>query len=512
MPDCAMTQKLDAVWQPSLDPEALVAERSRRAWRRGCSLLAAVVGLLLTTACGTLPARDPPPALAEARQLARQVTVQGARGPVSAATQARTLAAVQAEGKADLATLHLGVLAATGDVDLYRGNTARLLVDGPATFAAMKAAIGRVRGRLLLESYIMEDAGIAAEFGELLRRKAAEGVRVALMYDSVGSIGSDPAFFAGLEAAGVAVCAYNPVNPLKRPGYWGINQRNHRKLLVADAEVAFTGGINISQVYSSGSGGSGGGSGGSGFGSGAGADASDEQVLSDGWRDTQIELRGPVVAALAQTFVDVWQAQGCRGALGEAPAPAQPSPGQRVVKVVTAEPSPDGQAANRIYSSLLAAIDASQRSVHLTMAYFAPGDDMVQALCDAARRGVEVRLVLPGRSDFPLVLHAGRYYYDRLLHAGVKIHEMDHAVMHAKTAVIDGVFSTVGSSNMDWRSFVSNRELNVIVLGDDFGQELEALFRRDLAVSRPIDAAEWRRRGVRPRVMEQIGRVAERLL
>jgi cardiolipin synthase len=123
-----------------------------------------------------------------------------------------------------------------------------------------------------------------------------------------------------------------------------------------------------------------------------------------------------------------------------------------------------------------------------------------------------VQLVLPGRSDFSLVLHAGRYYYSRMLAAGVKIHEMDHAMMHAKTAVIDGVFSTVGSSNMDWRSLVTNREVNVIVLGDDFGQELEALFRRDLAGSRRIDAGEWQRRGVRARVMEQIARAAERLL
>lgn len=485
---------------------------TRRTPRSRGALLLGTVALLLTTACGTLPARDPPPRMAEARQLARQVTVQGHQGPVGARAQARTIAAVKAEGKADLTTLHLGVLAATGEVDLYRGNTARLLVDGPATFAAMKAAIGRTRHRLFLESYIMEDAGVAAEFGELLRQRAADGVQVALMYDSVGSIGSDPKFFAALEAAGIAVCAYNPVNPLKRPGYWGINQRNHRKLLVADADIAFTGGINISQVYSSGSGGSGAGSGGSGFGSGAGGARAEDDVLTDGWRDTQIELRGPVVGALAQTFVDVWQAQGCRGALGEAPAPQQAAPGQRVVKVLTSEPSPDGQAANRIYTALLSAIDAARRSVHLTMAYFAPGDDMVQALCDAARRGVEVQLVLPGRSDFSLVLHAGRSYYTRLLEAGVKIHEMDHAVMHAKTAVIDGVFSTVGSSNMDWRSFVSNREVNVIVLGDDFGQELEALFRRDVAVSRPIDPGAWRHRGMRARVMEQIGRAAERLL
>lgn len=474
----------------------------------GFRLLSCLASLLLTTACGSLPARDVPPGPLQARQMAAQVTVQGPNGPVGNPLRARTIAAVKAEGRADLATLHLGVLAATGEVDLYRGNTAKLLIDGPATFAAMKAAIAGSRGRLLLESYIMEDAGVAAEFGALLMRKASEGVRVALMYDSLGSLGSDPNFFDALAAGGVAVCAYNPVNPPKRPGYWGINQRNHRKLLVADADIAFTGGINISQVYSSGSGGSRG-SGGSGFGS---TSRPDDEVLASGWRDTQIELRGPVVDALAETFVQVWQAQGCRGALGEAPPPLQATPGQRVVKVVTSNPTAGAQAGNRIYSSLLAAIDAAQRSVHLTMAYFAPGDDMVQALCDAARRGVEVQLVLPGRSDFSLVLHAGHYYYSRMLDAGVEIHEMDHAMMHAKTAVIDGVFSTVGSSNMDWRSFVSNREVNVIVLGDDFGQELEALFRRDLAVSRRIDAEQWGRRGLRDRLMEQIARAAERLL
>ena len=130
----------------------------------------------------------------------------------------------------------------------------------------------------------------------------------------------------------------------------------------------------------------------------------------------------------------------------------------------------------------------------------------------SATSGVEVSLLLPGRSDFTLVLHAGRSYYERLLSAGVTIHEMDNAVMHAKTAVIDGVFSTVGSSNMDWRSFVANNEINIIVLGDDFGSELERLFTRDLKASRLIDKAAWRQRDLRDRVLEAIGRLAERLL
>jgi cardiolipin synthase len=137
---------------------------------------------------------------------------------------------------------------------------------------------------------------------------------------------------------------------------------------------------------------------------------------------------------------------------------------------------------------------------------------MVDALSDAARRGVDVTLILPGRSDFSLILHAGRSYYTQMLEAGVRIHEIDDAVLHAKTAVIDGVFATVGSSNLDWRSFVTNNEVNVIVLGDDFARELEALFQRDLARGRPIDLQTWSRRGVSQRFMEQVGRMAERLL
>lgn len=359
----------------------------------------------------------------------------------------------------------------------------------------MKSAITRARGRILLESYIVDDSAMADELAELLARKVSQGVQVALICDGLGSFGTPPAYFERLAAAGVAVCKFNPVNPLERPGYWGINHRDHRKVLVVDQEVAFTGGINTSRAYSSGS---------------SGRSRSPEaDALKDGWRDTHIELRGPVVQAFSRSFAKIWSVQGCQASLVKAPAPRVTAPGARVVKVIECDPADER---NRIYASLLAAIEASQRSVWLTMAYFAPGDEMISALVDAARRGVDVQLVLPGRSDFKLVLQAGRSYYDRLLAAGARIHEMDDAVMHAKTAVIDGVLSTVGSSNMDWRSFVANNEVNAIVVGRDFGQQLESLFQRDLANSRPIELDAWRQRGLDDRVMEQVGRLAERLL
>jgi cardiolipin synthase len=461
---------------------------------RPVSLIMCGVVLLLMAACAALPERTPTQP-ASAAQAAQQVTVHDRNGTVEPAIEQQVIAAVKAEGRGDLTEHHLRVLAASGEVDLYRGNTTRLLIDGPATFDAMKRAIERARARVLLESYIVEDSRMADQLAKLLADKVARGVSVALLYDAVGSIGTGPAYFNALAASGVAVCKFNPLNPLERPGYWDINHRDHRKVLVVDEDVAFTGGINISRAYSSGS---------------SAAHSSDAaELLKNGWRDTHIELHGPVVRAFSRGFEQIWNEQGCKGKLGAPPPPRVAAPGQRVVKVLESDPRDPN---NRIYTSLLAAIEASQRSVHLTMAYFAPGTDMVNALANAARRGVDVVLVLPGRSDFTLVLHAGRAYYDELLDAGVHIREMDHALMHAKTAVIDGVLSTVGSSNMDWRSFVTNNEVNAIVLGSDFGKELESLFQRDLAQSRAIELESWRQRSPAQRFMEQVGRLAERLL
>jgi len=460
--------------------------------------LTALFLLASTVACGGLleqkrePVRSLPPQLA-----AERITLQDRNGVVPAAAEARDLARVRDEGNGALFEHHLGVLAATGEAQLLRGNTARLLVDGPATFAAMKAAIAAARHRLFVEFYIVEDEGVAAEVGDMLLRKAAEGVKVALMYDSVGSLGTDSAFFDRLRLGGIAVCAFNPINPLERPGHWGLLQRNHRKMLAADSDVAFTGGINLSNVYAEGS-----------FGS-ARRKKPPADADRQGWRDTQVEVRGPVVGALAALFRESWERQGCQGELPPAPPPRSATPGQRVIKLVAGDPA---NGVNPSYTALLHAIDASQRSVQLTMAYFAPGAEFIQALCDAARRGVSVALVLPGRSDVSLVLHAARARYAQLLEAGVQVYEMSGSVMHAKTAVIDGVYSSVGSSNLDWRSIVGNNEVDVIVLGDDFGQEMQALFARDLTVSKRIEPAQWSHRGIGQRLLEGFARVVEPLL
>jgi cardiolipin synthase len=380
----------------------------------------------------------------------------------------------------------------------------QLLIDGPATFAAMFADLETARESILLETYIIEDRSIAQRLAALLVRKQAQGVRTMVMYDALGSLSTPGEYFDALRAGGVTVCAFNPVNPFSGAGRWKPTQRDHRKILVVDGKVAFTGGINISEVYSSGS-----------FGRRQ-TRAKAAQNLKDGWRDTQIRVRGPAVAAFEALVREAWVSQGCGREWPTADAtpatvrPASSLPAAAGSKVLQVLPSGSDGDESRIYSSLLSAIDASVRSVHITMAYFAPGADMIDALCEAARRGVDVVLILPSVSDFAPALHAGRSHYQALLEAGVKVHELQGSVLHAKTAVIDGVYSTVGSSNMDWRSFAGNNEVNAVVIGDDFGQDMEAMFRRDLAASLPVTLEQWRQRPGMQRAKEWAAGLFER--
>jgi cardiolipin synthase len=477
-------------------PQALQQTVSSRWHPRRWPTLAAA--LLASCAAAPSPPRTDPELTATAlpastRQVARHVAVQGHRGRLTRAEREALLTRLAAQGSASLLQRHLAAQTTYGEIDLTASNDATLLVDGPATFAAMFSAIEQARTSILIESYIIDDAEVAQKLAGLLIDKRAAGLEVAVVYDDVGSFGTPSAYFDQLRAAGVAVCAFNPVNPLRRPRYWNITHRDHRKIAVIDRAIAYTGGINISAVYSAGSLGSG----------------HVPAGVEGGWRDTQIELRGPAAAQLDDLVRDTWAHQGCESELSQ-PTPAKPmrAAGRDVVQLIPASPDDDF---NRIYAMLLTAIDTSRRSVHLTMAYFAPGRDMVDALADAARRGVDVQLILPSISDAKPVLYAGQSYYDRLLSAGVRIHELQDAVLHAKTAVIDGVVSTVGSSNLDWRSLSANNEVNAVVYGEDFGDAMEQVFARDVKVSREVLLADWRRRGVWPRMREGAARAFEAL-
>jgi cardiolipin synthase len=431
---------------------------------------------LAAGACASLPALDPPARTAPAARVG---------GGASATT-----AALRAPGLAgeDLLAGHLAQVERALDARLVRGNDGRLLIDGPATHRAMFEAIGRARDHVNLQTYIFEADGPGERLAELLIRKRRQGVAVNVLYDSVGSMGTPKAFFERLRAAGIAVCEFNPVNPLKSPPKgWQINNRDHRKILVVDGRIAFTGGINISGVYSAGS-----------FGSRRAAPAREE-----GWRDTHVATRGPIVAEFQRVFLDAWERQRCGAAAQAAYFPPTAERGEWTMRLVTGDPE---AGASQTYVALHAAMARAERRIWLTYGYFVPDEATIAALQDAAARGVDVRLVLPGFSDFWAPLYAGRSHYADLLAAGVRIFERRDALLHAKTAIVDGVWSSVGSTNLDWRSFVHNYEADVIVLGPAFAGELERLFARDVQASHEITAEAWARRGLGERAREWLAR------
>lgn len=354
------------------------------------------------------------------------------------------------------------------------GNAVRLLIDGPAAFEAMFAAIERARRSIDLQTYIFEADGLSQRISELLVNKRAQGIEVNVLYDSVGSANTPPEVFQKLTDAGVHVCEFNPVNPAKSLSL-SLNNRGHRKILVIDSEVAFTGGINISKVYSSGS-----------SSPRREAKRSDDRQ-QEGWRDTQVEVRGPAAAEFQRLFADSWQQQRCPAARA---LHARESTRRGETRVQVIGSSPKDQA-NPIYQELLSAIRTARKSIYITMAYFVPDKQTLALLGDAARRGVDVQLILPGFSDSTVVLNAGRSYYATLLEAGVRIHERQDALLHAKTAVVDGAWSMIGSTNMDWRSFVHNDEVSAIILDPEFGSRMTKMFTDDLGKSIEIDRQAW---------------------
>jgi cardiolipin synthase len=446
---------------------------------------------LVAAACAALPVFEPAPAPAPSAQ---EVRVKDGAGRVVARPAAAVAREADRGAGSDLLERHLAQVEYALDAPLVRGNDGALLIDGPATHRAMFDAIGRARDHVNLQTYILEATGPGEALAALLIRKRAQGVKVNVLYDSVGSMGTPQEFFERLRAAGIAVCEFNPVNPLKSPPRgWQINNRDHRKILVVDGRVAFTGGINISGVYSAGS-----------FGSARRAPSREA-----GWRDTHVLTRGPIVAEFQRVFLDAWSQQRC-----ETPVPAAyyPRTGERgdwIMRVVAADPA---AGASPMYVALLSALDQAERRAWLTYGYFVPDPATVDALKRAAARGVDVRLVLPGFSDFWAPLYAGRSHYDELLGAKVRIFERHDALLHAKTAVIDGVWSSVGSTNLDWRSFVHNYEADVIVLGDAFARSLERLFDLDVQASHEITPEAWARRGVVDRAREWFARRWEYLL
>jgi len=417
--------------------------------------------------------------------------MEGVRGPLSRQRSAAIIARLKGESgdTPDILDQHIAVEQEVTGRPLTTGNRVRLLEDGPATYQAMFAAINAARDHINLETYIFEDDEVGRKFADVLLAKQAAGVQVHLIYDSVGSIKTPREFFERLRQGGVRVLEFNPVNPLTAKKGWQINNRDHRKLLVADGRIAFVGGINISDVYSSGS-------------SATRSQGPDRKRTN--WRDTHVSIEGPAVAEFQKLFIETWE----RGKGDAMPARNYFPPLKRVGKdIVRAVGSVADEASSPIYATFVSAVDSAQEHVHITVAYFIPDPQSLEVLKDAAQRGVDVKIILPSHTDFWAVFHAGRSYYDEMLRAGVKIYERRGALLHSKSVLVDGVWSTVGSSNWDPRSFLHNNELNAVVLGREFARDMRAMFDKDLANSDRIVLEQWRRRSPLDRAKETFARM-----
>lgn len=406
------------------------------------------------------------------------------------------------------------------DAPMHVAPPVRLLPDGAEAFARMQEAMAAAREEILLETYILRDDRLGASVQAALATAAQRGVRVCVLADAVGSIATADRFWSLLEASGVRVRHFHrfwhhPLEALRR---------DHRKLLVIDRTIAFTGGMNVGEEY-----------------------GSSIRQRHDAWRDTFVEVHGSVARELAAVFAEGWDrargeplpgleyvswSEGIVRPPGARPFGARalqtivrrtiaarrrgrrvrrprddersPADGDTTAVVIDSRP---GRGQREMLSVLAALVGGARERLWITTPYFAPPTAALNLLIVAAQRGVDVRLLLPSaRTDVALVRHAAHGAYARLLRAGVQVFEYQRATLHAKTLVVDGYASLIGSSNLDFRSLWLNAECNVLLFNAACGASMERTFREDLADSEAITAAAWGQRGWGHRVLDRVAR------
>jgi len=358
--------------------------------------------------------------------------------------------------------------------DLIGGNAVRLLRNGTAAFPAWLGAIDRAHGRVSLEMYIFNDDRIGEEFADALCRAARRGVIVRLLYDFVGCRFTAPTFFARLRRAGVYTIAYHAYR-FWRPRFWTLFRRNHRKTLVCDGSIAFTGGLNIADEWLS------------------------EAEGGGGWHDAAVAVQGPAVATIEAVFLRTWNRRSPRklrldpGTLGSPPAA-----GDTPIAVVSNTELLDRFAIRR---AALHALRGSTKRSYLANPYFVPDRGFLRALGAAARRGVDVRLLVPAESDSATLDFAARATFSELLRAGVRIFEQ-RAVVHTKALLVDDEFVSPGSYNLDHRSLAYNLELVVNTLDAPYAGAVAQMLLADMASGVEIQREVFEQRPTLDRIFE----------
>lgn len=453
-------------------------------------LLIACWCALAIAACATVPNADE--IIDQSSASGAAPKIMGTHGPLTEKQSAALLKRLSPDGNVlDALQRHLAIEQAVAESPLLAGNATHILQDGPETFKAIFSAARQAKDHINLEYYILEDVQYDGQhLSDLLIDKLKQGVKVNIMYDSIGSIDTPAALFDRLRNAGAKVVQFNPVNPLKANSRYSINDRDHRKIFIVDGKLAIVGGINLSAYYQS----------------APFEGKSDSQT--EYWHDTDMQLEGPVVAQLQKLYVDQWTNQKGPPLDTANFYPPLPSKGKELARVIGSSPH---SAASRYYVTLISAIRNAEKTVNLTAAYFVPTEEEMEALVSAVKRGVDVRILLPHQSDAKSALAIQRSNYTELLKAGVKIYELPNVMLHSKTAVIDGVWSVVGSSNFDHRSILFNDEVDVVVLGNATAGELQTMFENDLKRAKQIDLPTWSKRSLWERFNETATRLLQKL-
>ena len=358
------------------------------------------------------------------------------------------------------------------------GNRFQVLLNGDEIFPSMLAAIRGATATISFESYIYWSGSVGATFAQALAERARAGIKVHLLLDWLGSNKIDPKQLALMESAGVEVRRFH------EPQWYHLarmNNRTHRKLLIVDGRVGFTGGVGIADEWS--------------------GNAQDPAH----WRDTHFRAEGPVVAQMQAVFMDNWVKVTGKVLHGPEYFPAIAPVGESRGQMFSSSPEGGSESMHLMY---LLAITASTRAIDLSSAYFVPDPLTKRALAAAAKRGVKVRIITPGgHMDAETVRRASRAGWGELLEAGVEIHEYQPTMYHCKVMIVDGLWVSVGSTNFDNRSFSLNDEANLNILDRDFARRQIEIFERDLTRSKAITLAQWKNRPLAEKAIEHAASV-----
>jgi cardiolipin synthase A/B len=365
---------------------------------------------------------------------------------------------------------------------LFAGNSVTTLLNGDQIFPEMLRAIREARETITFETYVYWRGLMGASFADALAERARSGVRVHVLIDAVGGARIDPLYVEVMESAGVHFVRYHALRWFDLGSAQRVNNRTHRKLLVVDGRVGFTGGVGIADEWI--------------------GNAEDK----DHWRENHYRVEGPVVAQLQSAFMDEWMETTGEVLHDQRYFPPIEPAGSRAAQLFKSSPEGGSESMHLMY---LLSIVASERSIRIATSYFVPDDLIVRALLDARRRGVQIQIILPGpHMDVEIVRSASRAGWGPLLQAGIEIYEFQPTMYHVKQMIVDDLWTSIGSANFDNRSFSLNSEANLNVLDAEFAAEQVRVFELDLRQSRRITFEMWRSRPLHEKIIEGASSIA----